>query len=61
MKEITMGKVTEEEIYSDVLVVGSGLAGGITALEAARQGLEVNVVVKSPGIEGSNTYWAQGG
>jgi len=37
-----MGKVTEEEIYSDVLVVGSGLAGGITALEAAKQGLEVN-------------------
>jgi len=61
MKKSTMNKTTEEEVYSDVLVIGSGIAGGITALEAAKQGLEVNIVVKSPGIEGSNTYWAQGG
>ncbi|MBP6908956.1 MAG: L-aspartate oxidase [Candidatus Saccharicenans sp.] len=56
-----MSEVTEQEVYSDILIIGSGIAGGITALEAARRGLEVNVVVKSPGIEGSNTYWAQGG
>jgi len=56
-----MSELTEQEVYSDILIIGSGIAGGITALEAARRGLEVNVVVKSPGIDGSNTYWAQGG
>jgi len=49
------------EFLSDLLIIGCGIAGATVALEAARQGLEVNLVVKSPGIEGSNTYWAQGG
>ncbi|MDD8019727.1 MAG: L-aspartate oxidase [Acidobacteriota bacterium] len=56
-----MTKRVEEEIYSDLLVIGEGIAGGIAALEAARQGFEINIVAKSPGIEGSNTFWAQGG
>jgi len=51
----------QEEIYSDVLVIGCGLAGATTALEAARQGFQVNVLVKSSGLESSNTFWAQGG
>ncbi|MGB9894242.1 MAG: FAD-dependent oxidoreductase, partial [Candidatus Saccharicenans sp.] len=54
-------KNIQEEFFSDLLVIGGGIAGATVALEAARQGLEVNMVVKSPGIEGSNTFWAQGG
>ncbi|MBC7364872.1 MAG: FAD-binding protein, partial [Candidatus Aminicenantes bacterium] len=51
----------DEEFYSDLLIIGCGVAGATAALEAARQGFEVNVVIKSSGLEGSNTYWAQGG
>ncbi len=54
-------KPEQEEYYSDLLIIGGGLAGATAALEAAGLGLEVNVVVKSSGPEGSNTYWAQGG
>jgi len=51
----------QEEIFSDILVIGCGIGGATAALEAARQGFEVNVLVKSSGVESSNTYWAQGG
>lgn len=44
----------------DVLVIGSGVAGLSTAIEAARAGLRVNVLSKSKLTE-SNTRWAQGG
>ncbi|HEK84931.1 MAG TPA: L-aspartate oxidase [Candidatus Aminicenantes bacterium] len=54
-------KSFQEEIYSDILIIGGGIAGATTALEAARQGLEINMVIKSAGVEGSNSYWAQGG
>ena len=46
-------------IRTDVLVLGSGIAGLMTALEAARHG-EVVVVTKKS-AEDSNTNWAQGG
>ena len=46
---------------TDVLVIGCGIAGASAALEAAKKGLSVVVVVKSTGLEGANTYWAQGG
>ncbi|MDI6699369.1 MAG: L-aspartate oxidase [Candidatus Saccharicenans sp.] len=54
-------KPEQEEYYSDLLIIGGGMAGATAALEAAGLGLEVNVVVKSSGPEGSNTFWAQGG
>jgi L-aspartate oxidase len=46
---------------TDVLVIGSGIAGACAALEASKAGLRVLVVNKSPRIEESNTYYAQGG
>jgi len=46
---------------TDVLVIGCGIGGASAALEAAKHGLRVAVVAKSPGLEGANTYWAQGG
>ncbi|MBC7361049.1 MAG: L-aspartate oxidase [Candidatus Aminicenantes bacterium] len=54
-------KPIQEEIYSDILIIGCGIAGATTALEAARRGFEINILVKSSGLESSNTYWAQGG
>lgn len=56
-----MKELSREEFYSDLLIIGGGIAGATTALEAARQGLSINLLIKSSGLEGSNTYWAQGG
>ncbi len=54
-------KTDQEEYFSDILIIGAGIAGATAALEGARQGLEINLIVKSSGPESSNTYWAQGG
>ena len=48
-----------EQIW-DVIVVGSGIAGLTTALQARTYGLSVLIVTKSKVDEGS-TKWAQGG
>src|SRR5690349_11975578 len=44
----------------DLLVIGSGIAGLTTALEAAARGLRVLLVTKER-LEQSNTWYAQGG
>jgi L-aspartate oxidase len=46
---------------SDVLVIGSGLAGCAAALAAARRGARVLMLTKSSRPEESNTWYAQGG
>lgn len=46
---------------TDVLVIGSGLAGCSAALSAARAGARVTVMTKGATPEDSNTVWAQGG
>jgi len=46
---------------SDVLVIGSGIAGGITALQLADAGLQVLLVTRSKDPADSNTKYAQGG
>ncbi len=46
---------------SDILVIGSGIAGASAALEAAKRGLRVNIITKAAIPEESNTYYAQGG
>jgi L-aspartate oxidase len=46
---------------TDVLVVGSGIAGLAAALAAAREGAEVTVATKATRPEGSSSWWAQGG
>lgn len=56
-----MKDLSREELYSDLLIIGGGIAGATAALEAARQGFSINLLIKSSGLEGSNTYWAQGG
>lgn len=46
---------------TDVLVIGCGIAGASTALEAAKSGLKVIVATKHENPEESNTLYAQGG
>ena len=46
---------------SDVLVVGSGIAGLAAALGAAREGSDVTVATKATRPEGASSWWAQGG
>lgn len=46
---------------SDILIIGTGIAGMSAALYAAEAGLTVNLITKGDVIADSNTYFAQGG
>ena len=46
---------------TDVLVVGSGIAGLAAALGATREGADVTVATKATRPEGASSWWAQGG
>jgi len=46
---------------TDVLVVGSGIAGLAAALAAAREGSDVVVATKATRPEAASSWWAQGG
>ena len=50
-----------ERRATDVLVIGSGLAGCAAALAAADRGAQVLMLTKSTRPEESNTWYAQGG
>ncbi len=50
-----------EYIETDVLILGSGIAGATAALELADRGVQVTVVTRATEPEDSNTFWAQGG
>jgi L-aspartate oxidase len=52
---------TDIPTETDVLVVGSGIAGCAAALAAAREGREVLVATKATEPEDAATDWAQGG
>jgi len=49
------------ERTTDVLVIGSGIAGLAAALGAAREGADVTVATKAARPEGASSWWAQGG
>ncbi|QQE11655.1 L-aspartate oxidase [Planctomycetota bacterium] len=52
------------QIFTDVLVIGAGVAGMRSALSAAEEGADENtdVIIASKGVlKDSSTYWAQGG
>lgn len=46
---------------TDVLVVGSGIAGCAAALAAAREGARVTLATKATEPEHASSWWAQGG
>src|SRR5688572_1474997 len=48
------------QIFTDVLVIGAGVAGLRAAIAAAERGLDVIVLCKE-GVYDCNTAWAQGG
>lgn len=48
-------------VESDVLIIGSGIAGLVSALFLAEAGFNVSVITKASSPEESNTYHAQGG
>jgi L-aspartate oxidase len=53
--------MNDRDIRADVLVIGCGIAGASTALEAADAGLRTVVITKAGKPEESNTHYAQGG
>lgn len=48
-------------LETDVLILGSGIAGGTAALQLADAGVSVTVVTRAPNPQESNTCYAQGG
>ena len=46
---------------SDILIIGSGIAGMSAACYAAEKGCTVNLVTKGDAVKDSNTFYAQGG
>ncbi len=53
--------MNQSNLKTDVLVIGSGLAGCAAAWAAAERGAEVTMITRAGQAEQSNTYWAQGG
>lgn len=51
----------QEKITTEVLIIGSGIAGCTAALELARRGVGSVMVTRARDILESNTYYAQGG
>ena len=48
-------------IQTDILVIGSGIAGCAAAHAAAKKGAEVLLITRNSSPEESNTLYAQGG
>lgn len=50
-----------KDFNTDVLIIGSGVAGLSAAIKLAEQKLRVTIVTREKKPEITNTYWAQGG
>lgn len=50
-----------KDFNTDVLIIGSGIAGLASAIKLAEKKLSVTIVTREKRPEVTNTYWAQGG
>lgn len=50
-----------KDFNTDVLIIGSGIAGLASAIKLAEKGLRVTIVTREKRPEITNTFWAQGG
>ncbi len=55
------GTPSAEYFESDVLIIGTGIAGATVALTLADAGVPVTLVTRAHAPEDTNTLWAQGG
>ena len=46
---------------TDVLIIGTGIAGLSSAVELAEKGLSITIVTREQDPAMTNTVWAQGG
>ncbi len=53
--------MTVKPNYTELLVIGSGLAGAVSAIIAADEGISVTIISKTAQVLGGNTPKAQGG
>ncbi len=51
----------DDLIQTDVLILGTGISGAVTALGLADAGIKVTLVTRSASASDTNTYYAQGG
>ncbi|MFW5733838.1 MAG: FAD-binding protein, partial [Oceanidesulfovibrio sp.] len=51
----------DTRIFAQALVIGSGIAGSISALVMADHGLDVILLTSGPRLDDGNTVYAQGG
>src|SRR5580765_5718802 len=51
----------DDLIQTEVLIIGSGIAGGVLALQLGEAGIPVTLVTRAREASDSNTYYAQGG
>ncbi len=56
-----MKKPSAKAIHTDVLIIGSGLAGCSAALAAAKEGLQVTLLSSETNFTESASFYAQGG
>ncbi len=50
-----------EYLETDVLIIGSGVAGATAALKLADAGVPVTMITRAKRAQDTNTFWAQGG
>ena len=51
----------ESSLHTDILIIGSGLAGATAAIAAAEEGKNVTIITKTTNLKSGNTPYAQGG
>ncbi|MBN1899642.1 MAG: L-aspartate oxidase [Spirochaetes bacterium] len=51
----------QDSLNSEILIIGTGIAGLTSAIYAAQSGFQVNLITKAKHIEDNSTWLAQGG